>query len=305
MAPHALKTADLLEVAVRVPVENEQPVADLLEQVFHQSPSLYTDEETLITRASIFLTSPAGLSPARRRRLEHGLERLHRDGLVSRRCRITSRRLPARNWSEAWKRHFQPLDIGGVLLVKPGFSRRAPRPGQSVVVIDPGLSFGTGQHPTTAFCLEQVVACRPRHRPRSLLDIGTGSGILAIAAAKLGYQPVEAFDFDPEAVRVARENIRFNEPPVPVRLRTADVRRLRPAPPARRFDVVCANLLADLLMTTAPHIAGTVAPGGTLVLAGILAAEFERVARVYAGLGWRCLASRTVREWRSGAFRQP
>jgi ribosomal protein L11 methyltransferase len=80
-----------------------------------------------------------------------------------------------------------------------------------VVILDPGLSFGTGQHPTTSFCLHEIARCRKNgHAAQSFLDIGTGSGILAIAAAKLGYQPVHAFDFDPESVRVARENARKN-----------------------------------------------------------------------------------------------
>ena len=133
------------------------------------------------------------------------------------------------DWAESWKRHFKPIEIGDALLVKPSWSKRRPRKNQAVVILDPGLSFGTGQHPTTAFCLREIVRLKlakergrlarefkTRHHAdepsalQSFLDIGTGSGILAIAAAKLGYQPVHAFDFDAEAVRIARANARAN-----------------------------------------------------------------------------------------------
>ena len=92
------------------------------------------------------------------------------------------------DWAESWKRHFHPIEIGKTLLVKPSWSKKRPAKNQAVVILDPGLSFGTGQHPTTSFCLHQIARGRKNGTPRpSFLDIGTGSGILAIAAAKLGY----------------------------------------------------------------------------------------------------------------------
>ena len=115
------------------------------------------------------------------------------------------------DWAESWKRHFKPIEIGRRLLIKPSWSRRRPKPHQQVVVLDPGLSFGTGQHPTTAFCLAEVARLVKNAPARSFLDIGTGSGILAIAAARLNYQPIWAFDFDPEAVRMARANAQTNQ----------------------------------------------------------------------------------------------
>ena len=114
------------------------------------------------------------------------------------------------NWAESWKRHFKPIEIGGELLIKPSWSKRRAKKNQAVLILDPGLSFGTGQHPTTSFCLEQLVQHRTIKADQSFLDIGTGSGILALAAAKLGYSLVEAFDFDPEAVAIARTNARRN-----------------------------------------------------------------------------------------------
>ncbi|RME95076.1 MAG: 50S ribosomal protein L11 methyltransferase, partial [Verrucomicrobia bacterium] len=226
------------------------------------------------------------------------------EGLLAGAPRIRSRRLPARAWAESWKRHFRPRLFAGRVLVRPSWSRRRPRPGQVEVVLDPGLSFGTGHHPTTAFCLEQLVRAvdRASERRLSFLDVGTGSGILAIAAVRLGCEPVEAFDFDPEAVRVAKENAQANG--VALRVRRFDARRLA-LRPRRRFEVVAANLQADLLLDVADRLKAQVRPGGRLLLAGILREEFPVVLAAYAEGGWRLVARRSENEWTSGAFVRP
>jgi ribosomal protein L11 methyltransferase len=205
------------------------------------------------------------------------------------------------DWAESWKRHFKPLAIGDVLLIKPSWSRRRPRPGQAVVVLDPGLSFGTGQHPTTAFCLAQLAAGHESGRKLSFLDVGTGSGILAIAAAKLGFAPVHALDNDPAAVRIAKENARLNGVAAAVQIRRADLTRL-PRQSPRRYDLICANLLAELLVSQAPRILARLSPGGRLVLAGILAAEFGAVRSAYERAGLRLIATQTDKEWQSAVF---
>jgi ribosomal protein L11 methyltransferase len=187
------------------------------------------------------------------------------------------------------------------LLIKPSWSRRRPRKGQSVVVLDPGLSFGTGQHPTTGFCLRQLAARRKPAARQSFLDIGTGSGILAIAAAKLGYEPVEAFDFDAEAVRIARENAAKNQVSAGIRLRRQDVTKL-PLRSAGKYSVICANLIANLLLSERGRLLARLPEDGVLVLAGILKTEFRQVQRAFESAGLRLVASRTEHEWRSGAF---
>jgi ribosomal protein L11 methyltransferase len=169
------------------------------------------------------------------------------------------------------------------------------------VVLDPGLSFGTGHHPTTAFCLRQVLRLRRPSAAQSVLDIGTGSGILALAAAKLGYGPVDGFDYDPEAVRVARGNAQSNGVRARIRFRRADVKHL-PRNPRRRYSVVCANLMANLLVEARPRIVAALEPGGCLLLAGILDTEFAQVRTAYEASGLELVASRAENEWRSGAF---
>jgi ribosomal protein L11 methyltransferase len=214
--------------------------------------------------------------------------------------RIIVKTLPRENWAESWKRHFKPMAIGNSLLVKPSWSRQPPRAGQKVIVLDPGLSFGTGQHPTTGFCLRQLARSRSG-QAQSFLDIGTGSGILAIAAARLGYDPVEAFDFDPESVRVARANARQNRVAGQLRLFEQDLTRL-PSQPERQFDFICANLISTLLLQEKKRIVNRLKSGGVLVLAGILKSEFCSVQTTYEKLGLKFFAGRSEKEWRSGAF---
>lgn len=297
--------AHLLKVSITVPAEAEEVVASLFESILRQPLALSTDADTLRTEISAFFASASGFSESRKRRLAGGLDRLRRAGVPVGRAHLRHRILPARDWAESWKRHFKPLEIGSRLLIKPSWSRRRARVGQAEVVLDPGLSFGTGQHPTTAFCLAQVVAGRPRAgRTASLWDVGTGSGILAIAAAKLGYERVEAFDYDPAAVRIARENARLNGVHRQIKLQRRDLTKMD-ANTEEPFSVVCANLLAPLLLAERDRLGDRLQPGGRLILAGILATEFPQVRAHYEAVGWRLLSSRTVREWRSGAFTRP
>jgi ribosomal protein L11 methyltransferase len=163
------------------------------------------------------------------------------------------------------------------------------------------MSFGTGQHPTTSFCLRELVRRRRATQPQSFLDIGTGSGILAIAAAKLGYNPVDAFDFDPEAIRIAQANARLNRVSDRIRFARQDVTRLARRAP-RQYSVICANLISTLLEAARARILARLAQGGVLVVAGILDTEFPRVAAAYQATGLRLVRSRVEKEWRSGAF---
>ena len=140
-------------------------------------------------------------------------------------------------------------------------------------MLDPGLSFGTGHHPTTAFCLRQLAAGRRPGEARACLDVGTGSGILAIAAAKLGYAPVDAFDFDPQAVAVARANAQRNGVAARIRFWRQDLTRL-PVPRPRKYFLICANLVSNLLLTERERILARLRQDGVLVVAGILNGEF-------------------------------
>jgi ribosomal protein L11 methyltransferase len=288
-------------VSVSTTAEAEEAVADLLGELLDQPASIYLDVESLETTVSVYLPKASVWTAARRAQLQARLRRITECGLNPGPGRISARTIRHENWAESWKRHFKPFSIGSALLVKPSWSRRRPQRGQAVVVLDPGLSFGTGQHPTTRFCLEQLAVGRQPGVAQSFLDIGTGSGILAIAAARLGYQPVEAFDFDPDAVRIAQANAEQNEVADRLRFKRRDLTRLPLAGP-RRFDFVCANLIHDLLLAERARIRQRVRPGGILVLAGILQSQFPAVRRAYEGVGLKLKARRSENEWESGAF---
>jgi ribosomal protein L11 methyltransferase len=134
------------------------------------------------------------------------------------------------------------------------------------------------------------------------LDIGTGSGILAIAAAKLGCRPVHAFDFDANAVEVARVNARLNSISGQVRFRRGNVAKL-PMRPRQKFDLICANLISELLVAERRRLVAQLNRGGTLVLAGILKSEFRAVRAAFENLKLKLVSSKTEMEWRSGSFR--
>ena len=291
--------ARLWQVSVRTTDEGEEAVAGLLERIFGQPPAVYRLEKTGEVVVSVYVEALPAPRRALRASLEMSLGGLRGLGLELGATRLAIRRLRRENWAESWKRHFQPIEIGQGLLIKPSWSRRRARRGQRVVILDPGLSFGTGQHPTTLFCLQQIDDCRRRGQQQSMLDIGCGSGILAIAAAKLGYNPVVAFDIDPEALRASQHNIKRNN--VRVAARRADLTRLALAAP-RRYDVISANLICDLLMAEAEQIRHWLKPGGKLVVAGILRGEFSKLQKK---LQRCCLTLEKVgvdKEWKSGRF---
>jgi ribosomal protein L11 methyltransferase len=166
-------------------------------------------------------------------------------------------------------------------------------------VLDPGLSFGTGQHPTTAFCLQQLVKRRLPSQTQSFLDIGTGSGILAISAGKLGYGPVYAIDFDPDAVRIARRNAQKNRVAHKIRIARQDISKWENR---TKYSFICANLISTLLVAERNRILEWLDENGIVVLAGILRTEFEALKKYYGRAGMKLVAARSDKEWRSGAF---
>lgn len=322
-----MKSPSLTKISIATTPEAEEAVAELLLRVFNQTPSTYFEAETGETTVSTYLEKPAQWNASTRAELRAGLSALAECGLDVGCGEISASKVRREDWAESWKRHFKPLLIGDALLIKPSWVKRKPRKGQAVVVLDPGLSFGTGHHATTGFCLKQLVEVReraglgsksgargearaaaaarnpdPNPAPSlSFLDIGTGSGILAIAAAKLGYTPVRCFDFDPESVRVAKANAVQNSVSHLVRPVRRDLTKL-PLGSATRYHVVCANLIYDLLIAERDRILARLRPDGVLVLAGILQTQFAKVERAYRRAGLRLIATEVEKEWQSGAF---
>ncbi|HWS76447.1 MAG TPA: 50S ribosomal protein L11 methyltransferase [Quisquiliibacterium sp.] len=207
------------------------------------------------------------------------------------------RELADRDWVGASQAQFAPIPVGDRLLITPSWHVEALRSGEAnrpddgrvTIVLDPGLAFGTGSHPTTHMCLQWLGEnLRPGER---VIDYGCGSGILAIAAALLGAARVVGVDIDPQAVTSTRANAQVNGVDLDVRLSTE--------PPPEPADVVVANILSNPLKVLAPMLSSLVAPGGRLVLAGLLDRQAAEVAAAYPDIelavyaereGWACLA---------------
>src|SRR6266508_1329095 len=197
------------------------------------------------------------------------------------------------DWLEAWKAEFTPIRVGR-FVVRPTWSD--VQVGEAIeLVLDPGMAFGTGLHPTTQQCLEALSTVDVAGK--SVLDVGTGSGILAIAAAKRGASPVVAVDTDPLAVDAARENAVGNGVAIPVGEGSA-------ADVPGRFDVVVANIVSPVLQRIAPHLAARLTSGGTLLVAGISAPAETATLEAFAHVRLSVL-DRTLRDdWVALALRR-
>jgi len=280
-----MRTGPLRQVSVFTTPQAEEAVAELLGGAFGLAATTHADLEKGTTTACVYLTETSPWSSRCRRQLREQLEELRAGGVDVGSARISTRRLRPEDWATSWKRHFKTLEVGGQLLIKPSWSKRRPERGQAVVVLDPGLSFGTGHHPTTLFCLGQLVKVTAELTAPCVLDLGTGSGILAIAAVKLGCSRVMGVDYDADAVRIARANARSNRVAGRIRFFQQDLTKGRGEVGGERFDVVCANLMADLLLAERKRILGFVRPGGWLVLETAAGAG-ERVERLFSELGF-------------------
>ncbi|MBI5896886.1 MAG: 50S ribosomal protein L11 methyltransferase [Desulfobacterales bacterium] len=226
----------------------------------------------------------------RRAQLEQSLADLARNqGL---RYTITYQALDEQDWAEAWKAFFHPQPITARLVVKPTWREYTPTPGQQVIEIDPGMAFGTGTHPTTAMCVQLLE--NHLQPDDSVLDVGTGSGILLIAAAKLGAGRLSGVDLDPIAVAIARENLDLNGLPK----ERADLHCGHLVDTVtERFDLVVANILADVIIDLLDQVPAVLAPGGRFICSGIVQDRREEVLRKMESRGLRVIETLDQDEW--------
>ena len=205
-----------------------------------------------------------------------------------------TRRLREEDWRDSWKRYFRPMRIGRRLLVKPSWATYEVAAGDTVIEIDPGMAFGTGQHPTTAMCLR---ALEERLRPGdAVLDLGAGSGILAIAAVRLGAERALALDTDPQAVKAARQNAAANGVAAVVDVREGT---LPGAAPAEPIDLIVANISGLTIERLAPAFARALAPGGFLVASGFLEDAIDGLGRALEAAGFRIERVDSEGVWRA------
>jgi len=194
------------------------------------------------------------------------------------------------DWAEGWKEHFHVIRIGPRVVVQPSWRDYSPAPDDVVIRLDPGAAFGSGLHPTTQLCLE-VLQARPLEGV-DVFDVGTGSGILSIAAARMGASPVRAVDVDPVAVRVAEENFARNGlPHIQTAVGSAE------ANGGRRWSLVIANILSNILMQIMPALKSALAPRGDLLLSGILTEQEEAMRACLAAHGLSIQSRHAEGDW--------
>jgi ribosomal protein L11 methyltransferase len=211
---------------------------------------------------------------------------------------VESRDVAEEDWAEAWKEHFHVERYGERIVIVPSWLTYKARPGDAVVMLDPGMAFGTGQHETTRLCLETLErAVRPGTR---VLDAGCGSGILSLAAARLGATEVVAVDIDRQAAAIATDNARRNGIDGIVRAAAGSLGDGWPfaEPAAGRFDVVVANIIASVIVRLAPDLTGALAPGGRLIVSGVIEEREAEVVNALEAAGARIAGIRAMADWR-------
>ena len=263
--------------------------------------SSYRDVEEPLARMRIYLEDPSGAEEATRL-LKEAMAVVGVDAPVE------TGEMPDEDWKLSYRRHFKTDPIGRRLVVVPEWEAADWKgdgsvPPRETIVMDPGLAFGTGRHETTRACLQYIDALSGElGGGASFLDMGCGSGILSIAAAKLGFSPVRGFDVDPEAVAVATENAAKNG--VKADFDHFALGRGRALPGGlARYDVVAANILGPLLVRFADEIAPCV--GDRLIVSGILNELYPEVLAAYEARGFRELDHTTLGEWTTGLLVKP
>ena len=202
------------------------------------------------------------------------------------------------DWAENWKKYYHAFRAGKRLVIKPTWETWDRQEGDLVVEMDPGMAFGTGTHQTPALCVEMIEAY---YRGGSFLDVGTGSGILAICACLLGADSVTAVDIDPDAVQTARENAASNGLQDRIDVREGDLLKGLD----RRFDFAVANILAPIVCVLCGPLFAQMNPGARFVCSGILAEQEDTVRDALEKSGWRILEVRRKKDWVAFASDRP
>ena len=195
--------------------------------------------------------------------------------------KILHKWLEEKNWREGYKKYFKPVKVSNRIVVMHDYEKYAPTAGEKVITINPQMAFGIGNHPTTKMCIryiDEIIADSSDPASLSMLDAGTGTGILAIAAALLGVRNIYGFDTDPVAVETAKENITKNGVADHIRLGCHGIQKIK-----RKYDIVAANILAEILISMKERLVRITKPGGNMILSGILQEQKDAVVKAFLG----------------------
>jgi ribosomal protein L11 methyltransferase len=235
-----------------------------------------------------------------RQRLAEGLWYLSRLGshFVG---ELSTRIVNEEDWANAWKDSYHVTHIGQQLVIRPSWREYTPKPHEVVLTLDPGMAFGTGLHPTTRMCLEQI-ELRTQHGMR-VLDVGTGSGILAIAAAKLGASYVYALDNSSVAVESTSASIAMNDLSDRIQVVLGVLDEAEAARMAGQYELVVANIIAHIIGSIAPQLAQVLTPGGTLIVSGIIESRRHDAEDPLVAAGLTLVEQVKIDDWLALVFR--
>ncbi len=224
------------------------------------------------------------------RKIRAELDRLAAESGIA--TQILFQEMDEEDWAESWKEYFWPEKVGENIVVKPTWREYVPNSGETVLEIDPGMAFGTGTHPTTSLCIQLIE--KYLHPGDSLLDIGTGSGILLTAAAKLGAGNLWGIDNDPVAVEIARKNLLLNQI-APDRFTVMTGHLAEKV--QQRFDLIIANILTDVILILADSVPALLNEKGMFICSGIISENREKVTQKMEKLGFEIAEVREKEGW--------
>ena len=281
------------ELSIKVPWEYVEPISYLFSRYGRGLSMEAAEDELVLLRTYLPNTSRRRLA-----RIEVGVNLVR---ILQPMGELAIKELEEADWESAWKAHFSLLKVGSRLVIKPSWIAYEARQDDVVIELDPGMAFGTGYHPTTKMCLEALEwLVQPGI---DVLDLGTGSGILTIAAARLDAASVVALDIDPTAVKVARKNFRATGIMSVVRL----IRGTLPHPLAQEghFDLAMANISARVIKEKASYIHQALRPGGTLIASGIIQKQQQELEETLIDVGFSHLKTYNMEDWVGLLFSRP
>ena len=291
---------DWCEISIEVDREFVEPVTEMFRRYGGRDVVLEYPEPSKSSKQVLVKTFlPVDeLLPDTSAQLDLGVRLL---GLVRPVGELKDRIISEEDWSKAWRKQFHVLHIGRRLVICPTWRNYSAKPDEVVVQLDPGMAFGTGLHPTTQMCLELLE--RHIERGMKVLDLGTGSGILAISAAKLGASSVLGLDIDPVATKVAAENLVLND--VQERV-TIENGTLKPSDKgvSGEYDLVAVNITAKAISDLAPLISRRLKEDRVVVCSGILDTQADQVTGAFAKVGLETLDIACVEDWRGVVLRK-
>ncbi len=281
-----------LQVSVEVDAEAAEAVADVLNRYSQGGVAIEAGAEGVqadgaLVAVRAYLPTDDD-TPQRRQQIQEALWHL---GQIYPIAPPSFEPVVEADWAHAWRQHYHPLRVGQRIVIKPSWREVAFSSDDILLELDPGMAFGTGIHPTTQMCL---MALEELVQPgMSVLDLGTGSGVLAIAAAKLGAAQVLGLDTDPVAVNVAQENVQRNQTQAQVTIAQGSLGATRDS-----YDLLVVNILAKVILALAKEgLAERLRPGGSWVAAGMIEPQVDEVEAELTSAGLRILDRHQIKDW--------